>query len=207
MGHHHRAGGAEEPHGEDGADGHPDRRLRGERQNRENGNDHQRAGDGDPFSGVQHAIQRPEGEDVDVFGYHFENQMLAVNVFHMRGGKILDRREFFWDELPEREPGQAFNSGEFFSALLKQIYIDQLYVPHQVLTPVDLEKTFSLTGGNIFQGAMPLNQLFAFRPVPGFAGYRTPIRGLYLCGAAAHPGGGVMGAAGANAAREILKHR
>ena len=63
----------------------------------------------------------------------------------------------------------------------------------QVLTPLDLERTFNLTGGNIFQGAMTLNQLFACRPVPGFADYRTPIRGLYLCGAATHPGGGVMG--------------
>lgn len=75
----------------------------------------------------------------------------------------------------------------------------------QVLTPVDLEKTFGLTGGNIFQGAMTLNQLFFLRPVPGWADYRTPIRGLYLCGAAAHPGGGVMGACGYNAAREILR--
>jgi phytoene dehydrogenase-like protein len=77
----------------------------------------------------------------------------------------------------------------------------------QVLTPLDLERTFGLTGGNIFQGAMPMHQLFAFRPVPGYAGYRTPIPGLYLCGSAAHPGGGVMGAAGANAAREILRYR
>jgi phytoene dehydrogenase-like protein len=75
----------------------------------------------------------------------------------------------------------------------------------QILTPMDLEKTFNLTGGNIFQGSMSLNQLFMFRPVPGFAGYRTPVKGLFLCGAAAHPGGGVMGASGWNAAREMLK--
>ena len=80
-------------------------------------------------------------------------------------------------------------------------------IARQVLAPPDLERIFNLTGGNIFQGAMPIHQLFAFRPVPGFADYRTPIRGLYLCGAAAHPGGGVMGAAGANAARSILKHK
>ena len=77
----------------------------------------------------------------------------------------------------------------------------------QVLTPVDLERVFNLTGGNIFQGAMTPGQLFAFRPVPGYAGYRTPVRGLYLCGAAAHPGGGVMGTPGLNAAREILGQR
>jgi phytoene dehydrogenase-like protein len=75
----------------------------------------------------------------------------------------------------------------------------------QVLSPLDLERTFALTGGNIFQGAMPLHQLFAFRPVPGWSDYRTPLRGLYLCGAAAHPGGGVMGAAGRNAAQEMLR--
>jgi len=78
-------------------------------------------------------------------------------------------------------------------------------IARQVLSPLDLEQTFNLTGGNIFQGAMDLHQLFMFRPVPGFADYRTPIRGLYLCGAAAHPGGGVMGAAGRNAAREMLR--
>src|SRR5215472_13799925 len=108
-----------------------------------------------------------EGDDTDVFGYHFENDMLAVNVFHLRGGKIVDRREFFWEELPEaqlasdgaRAPSPAdeapiagegaraplevsslaFNPGEFFSALLKQVYIDQQYVPRDILVPADFE--------------------------------------------------------------------
>ena len=75
----------------------------------------------------------------------------------------------------------------------------------QVLSPLDLERTFGLTGGNIMQGAMPLDQLFWMRPVPGWADHRTPVRGLYLCGAASHPGGGVMGSCGRNAAREILR--
>jgi len=75
----------------------------------------------------------------------------------------------------------------------------------QVLSPLDLERTYGLTGGNIMQGAMHLHQLFALRPVAGWADYRTPLRGLYLCGAAAHPGGGVMGACGKNAAEEILR--
>ncbi|MGD9649047.1 MAG: phytoene desaturase family protein, partial [Pirellulales bacterium] len=75
----------------------------------------------------------------------------------------------------------------------------------QVLSPLDLERTFRLTGGNIFQGSMSLGQLFSLRPVPGWADYRTPISGLYLCGAAAHPGGGVMGACGRNAAIEMLR--
>lgn len=75
----------------------------------------------------------------------------------------------------------------------------------QVLSPLDLERTFGLTGGNIMQGAMNLNQLFFLRPAAGWADHRTPVRGLYLCGAASHPGGGVMGACGRNAAREILR--
>jgi excinuclease ABC subunit C len=104
-----------------------------------------------------------EGDDVDVFGYHVENDMVAVNVFHMRGGKVLDRREFFWEEMPatahlsmeqgaqapppaseeqiaaEGGRAPAFSPGEFFSALLKQIYIDQQYVPRTVLVPADFE--------------------------------------------------------------------
>lgn len=78
-------------------------------------------------------------------------------------------------------------------------------VHRQILSPLDLERTFGLTGGNIFQGAMSLHQLFNLRPVPGWSDYRTPIKGLYLCGSAAHPGGGVTGACGKNAAAEILR--
>lgn len=89
-------------------------------------------------------IAAVEGDDMDVFGYHYENEMLAVNVFHLRGGKILDRREFFWEELPELESGPGFEPGAFFSALLKQVYIDQQYVPHDILVPVDFEDRMAL---------------------------------------------------------------
>lgn len=75
----------------------------------------------------------------------------------------------------------------------------------QTLTPLDLERRFGLTGGNIFHGEMSLDQMFFMRPVAGWARYRTPIRNLYLCGSGAHPGGGVMGAPGYNAAREMLR--
>jgi phytoene dehydrogenase-like protein len=78
-------------------------------------------------------------------------------------------------------------------------------IARQVLTPVDLEQRFGLTGGNIMQGVMTLSSLSFMRPVPGYADYRTPVRNLYMCGAATHPGGGVMGACGYNAAREILR--
>ena len=77
----------------------------------------------------------------------------------------------------------------------------------QTLTPLDLERRFGITGGNIFHGEMSLDQMFVLRPLAGWAKYRTPVRGLYLCGSGAHPGGGVMGAPGHNAAREILRDR
>jgi excinuclease ABC subunit C len=87
-------------------------------------------------------IAAAEGNDADVFGYHFENAMLAVYVFHLRGGRIVDRREFFWEDLPQHALAAAdgaFDPGEFFSALLKQIYIDQQYVPQAIYVPVDFE--------------------------------------------------------------------
>ncbi|MGB7147961.1 MAG: excinuclease ABC subunit UvrC [Terriglobales bacterium] len=99
-------------------------------------------------------IATVEGDDADVFGFHYENQMLAVNLFHMRGGKVLDRREFFWEDLPEfgeyveADPGAAgdgslsareFHPGEFFSALVKQLYLGQPYVPRNIYVPVDFE--------------------------------------------------------------------
>jgi phytoene dehydrogenase-like protein len=77
-------------------------------------------------------------------------------------------------------------------------------IDYQVLAPADLESCFGLTGGNIMQGVMSLASLGFMRPLPGYANYRTPVSGVYLCGAATHPGGGVMGACGYNAAREIL---
>lgn len=79
-----------------------------------------------------------------------------------------------------------------------------LVLARQVLSPLDLEEIYGLTGGNIFHGEMSADQLFSLRPVAGWADYRTPIRGLYLCGSGAHPGGGVMGVPGFNAARRIL---
>lgn len=75
----------------------------------------------------------------------------------------------------------------------------------QILSPVDIERILGLTGGNIFQGDITPDQIFSFRPVVGWSGYRMPVEGLYLCGSAAHPGGGVVGAAGYNAAQVILE--
>jgi phytoene dehydrogenase-like protein len=75
----------------------------------------------------------------------------------------------------------------------------------EVLAPPDLEHRYGLVGGNIFHGEMTPDQLFSLRPIPGYGNYRTPIAGLYLCGAGTHPGGGVMAVPGRNAATAILK--
>jgi phytoene dehydrogenase-like protein len=83
--------------------------------------------------------------------------------------------------------------------------IGTLVVGQQVLTPADLEATYGITGGHPSHGEPSLDQLFLARPFLGYGRYRTPVRGLYLCSAGTHPGGGVTGAPGANAAREILR--
>jgi phytoene dehydrogenase-like protein len=83
--------------------------------------------------------------------------------------------------------------------------IEQLVEHREVITPMDLERTYGLTGGHIFHGEPSLDQLFTMRPILGWAQYSTPIAGLYLCGAGTHPGGGITGGSGQNAAREILK--
>ena len=83
--------------------------------------------------------------------------------------------------------------------------LKELIVGRQLITPLDLERSYGLSGGHINHGEMSLDQLFAFRPLIGWARYRTPIEGLYLCGAGTHPGGGVTGAPGLNASREIVK--
>jgi phytoene dehydrogenase-like protein len=83
--------------------------------------------------------------------------------------------------------------------------IKDIILHRQVLTPLDLERDFGLSEGNIFQGELTLEQLFFLRPAPGWAQYRSPIKNLYMCGSATHPGGGIMGASGRNAAMMILK--
>jgi phytoene dehydrogenase-like protein len=109
-------------------------------------------------------------------------------------------RDATWDELREPFAERVLDVIEEYAPNIRSI------VEHrQVLTPLDLERRFGITGGNIFHGDMALDQMFVLRPVAGWARYRTPIKGLYLCGSGAHPGGGVMGAPGYNAAREMLK--
>ena len=83
--------------------------------------------------------------------------------------------------------------------------IRDLIVDRQIITPLDMEQQYGLTSGHIFQGEHAMDQLFASRPILGWARYRSPIKGLYLCGAGTHPGGGITGGPGANASREIIK--
>ncbi|MBK9171096.1 MAG: NAD(P)/FAD-dependent oxidoreductase [Bryobacterales bacterium] len=105
-----------------------------------------------------------------------------------------------WDELREPFANRVLDLIAEYAPNIRSI-VEEM----QVLTPLDLERRFGITGGNIFHGEMSLDQMFVLRPVAGWARYRTPVRGLYLCGSGAHPGGGVMGAPGFNAAREMLK--
>ena len=127
-------------------------------------------------------------------GKHLMSMFIQYAPYELRNGSWADQRDIFAD--------RCFDVLNEYAPNFKSSVIDR-----QVLAPPDLERVFNLTGGNIFQGALTPSQLFAFRPVPGYARYRTPIRGLYLCGSAAHPGGGVMGTPGLNAAREILGRR
>ena len=125
-------------------------------------------------------------------GHHIVNLFVQYAPYAPATGSWDDLRDPFADRCIEQITRHAPN---FAASVLHR----------EVLAPPDLERRFGLTGGNIFQGAMPLHQLFSFRPVPGWSDYATPVEGLFLCGAAAHPGGGVMGACGRNAAQALLR--
>jgi phytoene dehydrogenase-like protein len=127
-------------------------------------------------------------------GHHIMGIFLQYAPYTLKGSD--------WDT--EREPyaERVIDVIEEYCPNIRNIIIER-----QTLTPLDLERRFGLTGGNIFHGEMSLDQMFVLRPLAGWARYRTPLKGLYLCGSGAHPGGGVMGAPGHNAAREILKDR
>src|SRR5687768_5920462 len=105
-----------------------------------------------------------------------------------------------WNDLRDDFADNAINTLAQYAPNLKE-----MIVARQIITPVDLEQTYGLSGGHIHHGELSLDQFFTFRPLIGWAQYRTPIKGLYLCGSGTHPGGGLTGGSGANAAREILK--
>lgn len=126
-------------------------------------------------------------------GKHIMGIFLQYAPYTLRGGAT-------WENLREPFADRVIDLISEYAPNIRQI------IEHrQVLTPYDLEKRFFITGGNIFHGEMSVDQMFVMRPMAGWAKYRTPVPGLYLCGSGAHPGGGVMGAPGHNAAREILK--
>jgi phytoene dehydrogenase-like protein len=107
-----------------------------------------------------------------------------------------------WDGLREAVADRALATLDGYMPGLADSVVHR-----QVLSPLDLERLFFMTGGHALHGDMALDQLFSLRPVPGFADYRTPVEGLYLCGAGTHPGGGVSGANGRNCAREVIRDR
>jgi len=105
-----------------------------------------------------------------------------------------------WDELREKAADAIVDKVTEYAPNFRRSVIAR-----QILSPLDLERDFGLIGGDIFHGALDLNQIYCMRPILGYAAYRMPIKGLYLCGAGAHPGGGVSGVPGHNAAREIIR--
>ncbi len=126
-------------------------------------------------------------------GKHVMSCFVQYAPYHLKDGTWDDRRrEAFGDAV--------INAIAEYAPNIKDIILHR-----QVLTPLDIEQVFGLTEGNIFQGELTLEQLFFLRPVPGWARYSTPIERLYMCGAATHPGGGIMGAPGKNAAERIIK--
>jgi phytoene dehydrogenase-like protein len=127
-------------------------------------------------------------------GKHVMSCFVQYAPYDLRGGNWDDEREAFGDTVIDTIAEHAPN-------------IRERILHRQVLTPLDLEREFGLSEGNIFQGELTLEQLFFLRPAPGWAGYRTPIRRLYMCGSATHPGGGIMAAPGRNAAMKVMADR
>jgi phytoene dehydrogenase-like protein len=125
-------------------------------------------------------------------GKHIVSMFVQYAPYHLNGTT--------WDAERDKFADRCFDVLNEYAPNFKSSVIAR-----QVIAPPDMERLWGITGGNIMQGAMNLSNVFSFRPAAGYAKYRMPIQGLYLCGAAAHPGGGVMGAAGMNAAKAILK--
>jgi phytoene dehydrogenase-like protein len=124
-------------------------------------------------------------------GKHVMSCFVQYAPYHLAEGTWDDRREAFGDSVIDAICEHAPN-------------LRDRILHRQVLTPLDIERDFGLSEGNIFQGELTLEQLFFLRPAPGYADYRTPLRRLFLCGSATHPGGGIMAAPGRNAANRVL---
>src|SRR5437588_533117 len=127
-------------------------------------------------------------------GKHVMSCFVQYAPYNLKEGNWDEKREEFGDTVIDTIAEHAPN-------------IKDIILHRQVLTPLDLEREFGLSEGNIFQGELTLEQLFFLRPAPGWAQYRSPIKNLYMCGSATHPGGGIMGASGRNAAMMIVKEK
>jgi len=125
-------------------------------------------------------------------GKHILTCFVQYVPYHLRRGTWDENRDLLGDRVVKKIAEYAPN-------------VPGAIIARQVLTPLDLERTYGLTEGNIFHGDLRLEQLFFMRPVPGWSQYRTPVENLYLCGAGTHPGGGVTGAPGHNAAHQVLR--
>ena len=145
----------------------------------------------EPFINVQ--LASALDPDLAPPGHHVMALLCKYYPYHLSGGR-------HWDSLKEKV------ADDIVAALTKHFpNLPQLIVGRQVLSPLDLERIFALPEGDIFHGRHDLDQIFSMRPHPRAARYRTPVKALYLCGSGAHPGGGVSGAPGHNAARRVLK--
>lgn len=149
-------------------------------------------GDYSPAPYMDITIASLNDPDLAPAGAHVMSIDVQYAPYKLKQGDWKSRRDEFADKVIEVLGGYAPN-------------LKKLIVARQIITPPDLEQIYGLSGGHIHHGEQSLDQFFTFRPIIGWAQYRTPIKGLYLCGAGTHPGGGVTGAPGANAAREIIK--
>jgi phytoene dehydrogenase-like protein len=133
------------------------------------------------------SLAPPGGHVASLFCQHFQR--------HLPNGQD-------WDEVREQVADQVIDTIDHYAPNFRASVVGR-----QIKTPLDIERDLNMVGGDIFHGALHLDQFYSLRPIPGHAGYRMPVDGVYLCGSGAHPGGGVSGLPGHNAARAILKDR
>ena len=128
-------------------------------------------------------------------GMHVMNMFTQYGPYNLKNGKT-------WDTEREAYADRCIDILSEYAPNIKEAIIHR-----EVLTPLDMEREYNLTGGSLHHGRLSLDQMFNMRPVPGYSDYRTPLKGLYMCSAANHPGGGVMGTPGMNASKEIIRDR
>jgi phytoene dehydrogenase-like protein len=128
-------------------------------------------------------------------GKHVMNIFVQYGPYKLTTGKT-------WDQEKEPFADRCIDVLEQYAPNIKSAIMHR-----EVITPLDLEREYSLTGGSLFHGRLTLDQMFNMRPVPGYSDYRTPLKGLYLCGSGTHPGGGVTGIPGWNAYNQIVNDK